>query len=160
MTAPEAETFGDRLQARLAAAGLSQVELAARLGVTKARAGELARAAEPPKLGTVIRLAEALGCAAADLDPRIAGASLPAAGSRAHRAAEVLEREFGLEVEFVAIASGHYLICRRPGEAEPAALVAGPNRGEHLLDAPGLVWGCLAPGKLQVKILAALNGRA
>ena len=62
-----AQMFGARLQELRATAGFSQRELAARMGTSCAAISNLENGNTAPTLGTLVRLAEALGCNVTDL---------------------------------------------------------------------------------------------
>ncbi len=74
MSAPRPATpFGRRLHRLRTAAGLTQSDLAQRLGVSAARIGHLETGRYgPPSLDLTIRLAAALGCDPSELDGRLA----------------------------------------------------------------------------------------
>jgi transcriptional regulator with XRE-family HTH domain len=67
MEAPEAAGLGDRLRARRQAAGLSLAALAEATGLTKGYLSKVERGVGQPSIGTIYRLAEALGLPAAQL---------------------------------------------------------------------------------------------
>lgn len=64
--------IGPRLRAARAAAGLSQTQLAARLGVTQQMISKVERADATPPLDTIAAYAAAIGADPATLDDRLA----------------------------------------------------------------------------------------
>ena len=62
-----AEVFGARLRELRTAAGLSQRALAARVGTSCAAISNLEAGNNAPTLGTLVRLADALGCGVVEL---------------------------------------------------------------------------------------------
>lgn len=62
-----AQIFGARLRELRAAAGLSQRELAKRSGTSSAAISNFEAGNNAPTLGTLVRLAEALGCNVTEL---------------------------------------------------------------------------------------------
>lgn len=69
-TAPA--TVGDRLREARTNRGWSQADLAARLGVARARVSAVERGVEVPSLEWLGRVATALGVPPSVLDPRLA----------------------------------------------------------------------------------------
>ena len=70
-TRKPSDTLASRLKQLREASGLSQAELARALGWSKQRVSKLEQPGPPPKVETVLRLARALGCEAAELDSRL-----------------------------------------------------------------------------------------
>lgn len=62
-----ARIFGDHLRELRAAAGLTQRQLAARVGTSSAAISNIEAGNNAPTLGTLVRLADALGCNVSDL---------------------------------------------------------------------------------------------
>ncbi|MGX9963582.1 helix-turn-helix domain-containing protein [Roseomonas sp. F4] len=83
MEAPEAAGLGERLRARRQAAGLSLAALAEATGLTKGYLSKVERGVGQPSIGTVFRVAEALGVPAAQL---LAGERAPGTTAELARA--------------------------------------------------------------------------
>ena len=62
-----ARIFGDRLRELRGVAGLTQRQLAARAGTSSAAISNFEAGNNSPTLGTLVRLADALGCNVSDL---------------------------------------------------------------------------------------------
>ena len=62
-----AKIFGDHLRKLRAAAGLTQRQLAARVGTSSAAISNIEAGNNAPTLGTLVRLADALDCNVSDL---------------------------------------------------------------------------------------------
>jgi transcriptional regulator with XRE-family HTH domain len=62
-----AQVFGARLRELRTAAGLSQRDLASLVGTSSAAISNLEAGNNAPTLGTLVRLAEALGCRVVEL---------------------------------------------------------------------------------------------
>lgn len=60
-------TFGARVREKRLAAGLSQVELAERMGIPQNRMSVIEREGVDPRLTTVVAVAKALGCTLEEL---------------------------------------------------------------------------------------------
>jgi len=64
---PRQRLFGDRMRARRLDLGLTQEEVAHRMGMDRAYVGALETGLRNPTLDTIGRVAVALGCGAAEL---------------------------------------------------------------------------------------------
>ena len=63
---------GERIKNARTKAGLTQVQLAEKIGTTAQNISQYERNIRNPKIETVFRIAKALGCNIADLDPELA----------------------------------------------------------------------------------------
>jgi transcriptional regulator with XRE-family HTH domain len=76
--------FGERLRAVRKAAGLSQAKLARRCGMDTIRISQIERGCKDPRLQTLLKLADGLGCKLDDFRP---------AAGQVEATAEALARE-------------------------------------------------------------------
>lgn len=68
---PSDATTGERIRSLRERAGLSQAELARRLGVNQGRVSALEREGADLRVSTLLRLAKALQCRPSAIDPRL-----------------------------------------------------------------------------------------